>query len=371
MDVAHSLQTVNFLRAHSLSALRECYLILAKRHSRFPNLVQLKYSQIESPMANPLVQECRGLILDEANDWNVVAYPFKKFFNHAEPNAAGIDWPTAKVHEKLDGSLVTLYRHENAWHVATSGIPDAAGPVGASFPGTFNDLFWHTWKMHNYALPEENAQRCYMFELMTPHNRIICQQSACRLVLLGVRRLDPTFAELSPQPIAASLRWECVRTFPLARLTDCLAAAAELNPMNAEGYVVSDANFNRIKIKSPQYVALAHLKDGLSTRRILEIVRANESDEFLAHFPEWRSEYDRVAGAFNALCAEVFADYQSIAHQPDRRQFAQIAQKSRAPAAVFALRDGKVHSCKEFFSTCTLPLLERALGIDFFPALTP
>jgi hypothetical protein len=368
MDVAHFLQTINFLRAQSLCALCERYHILAKRHTQFPNLVQLKYSQIESPMADLLVQECRGLIVDEANDWNAVAYPFKKFFNQGEPNAAGIDWSTSKVHEKLDGSLGGLYRYENAWHVARSGIPDAAGPVGASFSGTFKDLFWHTWKMNNYALPDENAQRCYMFELMTPHNRIICHQSAYRLVLLGVRRIDPTFAELAPQPIAASHGWECVRTFPLATLDDCLAAAAQLNPLNAEGYVVSDSNFNRIKIKSPRYVALAHLKDGLSTRRILEIVRANESDEFLTHFPEWKGEYDRVAGAFNALCAQILADYQAIADQADRRQFAKNAQNSRAPAAVFALRDAKVRSPKEFFATCTLPLLERALGIDFFTA---
>jgi hypothetical protein len=39
-----------------------------------------------------MVQECRGLILDTKNNWSVVALPYTKFFNYADPHAAEIDW---------------------------------------------------------------------------------------------------------------------------------------------------------------------------------------------------------------------------------------------------------------------------------------
>src|SRR5277367_6643581 len=96
------LHIQQYLSTHSLTELEAAFGIKAKRHAQFPNLVMLKYSQINSPMAEPVVQQCRGIILDQTNDWAVVSYPFDKFFNYGEPNAAAIDWPRAKVYEKLD-----------------------------------------------------------------------------------------------------------------------------------------------------------------------------------------------------------------------------------------------------------------------------
>lgn len=52
---------------HTLDSLNRDLGISATRHSQHQNLVLLKYDQIESPMDNPIVQECRGLVLDEAN----------------------------------------------------------------------------------------------------------------------------------------------------------------------------------------------------------------------------------------------------------------------------------------------------------------
>ena len=98
------LQTINFLRSGGkLAQLAEEFGITPRRHGRYPNLVLLKYSQINSPMAERIVQECRGLILDEADQWRVVSAPYFKFFNYGEPHVATIDWSTARVYEKLDG----------------------------------------------------------------------------------------------------------------------------------------------------------------------------------------------------------------------------------------------------------------------------
>ena len=69
--------------------------------------VLLKYSQIDSPMWDPIVQECRGLILDR-RDWHVVSWPFAKFFNYGDGHAAQIDLASAHAQEKIDGTCCDI-----------------------------------------------------------------------------------------------------------------------------------------------------------------------------------------------------------------------------------------------------------------------
>ncbi len=106
------------------------YAIKVVAHRQYPHLISLKYSQIDSPMGEKIVQQCRGIVLDRSQDWAIVSYPYDKFFNYGEGHRATVNWSTARVYEKLDGSLMTLYFYEGAWHVQSSGTPDAGGEVG-------------------------------------------------------------------------------------------------------------------------------------------------------------------------------------------------------------------------------------------------
>lgn len=350
-----------FLKRNTLAALTEQYAITAKRHPEFPNLVMLKYHQIESPMHEPIVQECRGLILDEQQDWSIVSHPFHKFFNQHEPNAASINWRTARVYEKLDGSLHTLYWYGGLWRVASSGLPDAGGSAH-SLGMTFSELFWRTWNDLGYMLPSQ-PRFCFMFELLTPYNRVVVPQANSRIVLLGVRDLE-SGQEIGPEWMAEKLGWEYVRSFPLNTIEKCLAAAESLDPMVQEGFVVCDANFNRVKVKSPRYVALAHLKESCSARRLLDIVRSGESDEFLSYFPEMRPAYALIAEKFGALCTEVQADYERLKGILSQKDFALEAMKTRCSSALFAIRSGRAKSVREFFATASPNLMEKIIVLD-------
>lgn len=88
------------------------------------DLICFKYSQIDSDFNEPLVRECRGIIL-EKDTWNVVAYPFNKFFNFGEEYADNIDWESAVVETKEDGSLIKIYFYNDEWKIATNGTIDA------------------------------------------------------------------------------------------------------------------------------------------------------------------------------------------------------------------------------------------------------
>jgi hypothetical protein len=356
------IELQQYLQKHSLEKLIAEYSIKAVEHRKYPSLVSLKYSQIESPMGEKIVQQCRGIVLDRSNNWSIVSYPYDKFFNYGEGHAATIDWSTAKVYEKLDGSLMTLYFHDNQWQVQSSGTPDAAGEV-SGFGFSFADLFWRVWQELGYQLPDDPSQ-CFMFELITKYNRVVVQPKQNQLILHGARHLHSR-VESDPQPWSDRYGWELVTTYPLTDWNGVVAAAKELNPMDSEGYIVCDQQFNRVKVKSPQYVAIAHLREGFSSRRMLEIITANEGEEFLTYFPEWTELYQEIKGLYQKLVDEIEAEYQQHQAIEVQKDFAAAVKHLPYSGVLFSLRSGKVKSVRECLQSTTIQKLEALLGIDY------
>ena len=349
-----NLQT--FLQDHTPEQVTETYAVAIRRHETYPNLVLFKYSMIDSPLGDPLVQECRGIILDEANDWAVVSYPYNKFFNHGETLASEIDWDTARVYEKVDGSLMTLYFWDGEWRVASSGSPDAGGEVyGTNLH--FKELFWKVWNDLGYELPSDNERgMCFMFELCSNFNKIVVQHPKPRIIFHGARKLD-TFQEMKPEGIANAHYWEIVKSFPLQTLDQILATCDEIKPHEGEGYVICDADFNRIKVKTPQYVAISHLRDGMGSRRMLEIVRVGEGEEVLAYFPEFLPMHDEIKERYDAYVQSIRDEWDKVKDMPRgleeaevrayQKDFAMAVKDIGCKGILFSLRDGKYESIRE------------------------
>ena len=358
------MMVADFLReGGTLVELEARHFIKAKRHGVHPNLVLLKYNQLSSPFQEPLVRECRGLILDEADDWRPVALGFAKFFNHGEQLSAEVDWSTARVQEKLDGSLCVLYPYRDEWLVATTGTPDASGPCrGNDF--TFAELFWRTFKGRGLVLPE--SRHILSFELTSPFNRVVVPLAESQLTLIGVRD-QQTWLE---EPVSEwADRYPVVREFPLQSLADLISSFENLRPLEQEGYVVVDGEFNRVKVKHPGYVAIHHMKGegGPTLKRMLDIARSGEGSELLANFPEWRPQFDEAKRRLDDFVGETERDYRSCADVVGsggtQKEFALLATKTRCPAALFMLRAGKVRSVGEFAAKMRLEALTDVLGI--------
>jgi hypothetical protein len=334
-----------------------------RRHLVYPNLVQLKYDQINSNLADPVVRQCRGLILDENRDWHIVARPFDKFFNFGELHADTIDWSTATVQEKLDGSLMILYWYENTWRVATSGTPDAMGEV-SGYPMTFQSLFWDIWAKKRYSLPlEHNRHLTFMFELTSPYNRIVVKHETATLRLIGAR---DNVSGLE-KPARNYVLWDQVRTYApsYARsFTELQKTFDSIDPVRQEGFVVVDKQFNRVKVKHPGYVALHHMRSNLSPKRVLEVVRAGEIAEVLVHFPEWREAFELIKARYEGLLMELEQAYRNIQHIVVRKNFAEKAKETLLPDAMFCMKDQKVSSFKEYLKKVHIDKLAQALEID-------
>lgn len=284
------LKTVNYIKEYGLNKLIDDFNLKLVEYDK---KVLIKYNQIDSDMSQDIVQECRGLILEKGT-WDIMSFPFKKFFNEQEGNAPKINWDDFIILDKVDGSFIHLYWdwHVSEWVCATTGAAEAEGTVNNRIGFTFKELFWETVENKYPTFDVDtllDKDRVYMFELTSPYNTVVKQHVEPALTLLGTRNLK-TFVESDyegTRMVSDIIGVPIVKKFDLS-----LKNAAELKetfdgmPYYEEGYVVMDSNMNRVKIKNPSYVAVHHLKDRLNSYNIMEIIKTNEVDEFNATFPE-------------------------------------------------------------------------------------
>lgn len=255
----------------------------------------LKYNQISSDFSNDYVKESRGLIIRKDGDNYIpVCIPFLKFFNANEPNAATIDWSSAKTYEKVDGSLVKLWYDRDEWHISTNGTIDAykaevqAGFTKQSYGELIKKVLDRDYKDFQF-----DKNKVYLFEFTSPENRVIIRYTEDRLWLLSIRDKN-TWDE---EEITFDWKWR-PKEYNLNNISDCIKNAEELGS-SGEGYVVVDRYWNRIKVKSPAYVSLSHLVGaGFSAKRILEIIFEGEVDEVLSYFPEYKVHFDEAQRAY-------------------------------------------------------------------------
>lgn len=204
-------------------------------------------------------------------------------------------------------------------------------------------MFWDTWAEVGYQLPpppqELGAAYTFAFELMTEHNRVVVRHSKPALVLHGVRNLQ-TLMEEPAEEWAAKLGYAAVKTFNLSR-EGLRAAASVISPMEGEGFVVRDAQFHRVKIKSEAYVRVSLLRESWSERRALELVLQGEQSEFLAYFPEYESQLDDIEQRVRRVTNSLDQDYALVKHIENQKEFAAEATKNKNSAALFSLRLGK------------------------------
>lgn len=335
----------------------------------YPHKILIKYDQIESNMALSEVQEARGIILS-LDTWDVLCYTFKKFFNSAEDNAAKIDWLTASILEKLDGSLIQVYWDNvlEQWFAATSGTGEGEGEVNNKMGLTFNDLFWKTVdEKYNFDKTKLVKGFCYAFELTTPYNIVVKPHGASSVTLLAVRNVDSNLLEVNYNDlalVAKHLGLPFVKSFELNKgNVGHIIKTFDNMSWSEEGYVVVDGQMNRIKIKNPAYVAVHHLKSKTGEHNIMEVVKSNEVDEFAATFPERKNElyklktnYDKLISDLNLIWDELKKHKPKNITKEEQKKFAmKVFELSSKDDLVklfsglfFNLKDSKIESVEKY-----------------------
>lgn len=359
------LSIIKYIQKNGLDAAIKDFKLKSKIYDG--NKIILKYDQIESDMSISEVQDCRGLIL-EMNTWKIMSMSFRKFFNSEETNAAKIDWNTAQVLEKLDGSMIQVYWdwNKNQWFAATTGTAEGEGEVNNKLGTTFNELFWNTvTEKYGFDKSKLSKNYTYVFELTTPYNIVVKPHGESSATLITIRN-NETIEELSFEAIgiaARGLNIPLVKSFDLNKGNmGAIIRTFEGMSWSEEGYVVVDANFNRVKIKNPAYVAVHHLKGKTAEHNILTIVKSNEIEEFASTFPERQEELFKLKANYDALVIKLKDTWVKL--EVSRPKNITPAERKRFAAAVFdvaiandvkgftglffAMQDGKVTDIDKF-----------------------
>lgn len=278
------------------------YSLSCHTSQKYPNLFLLKYGQFESDFHNVVVKECRGIILHiDETSIIPVCVPFYKFGNYGEDYNDLIDWNTAQVQEKVDGSIMKLwfYHQMNKWIISTNGTVDAFEcnlPYPSENIRTFGDAFMRAIELQNL---EEFANRydldrnkTYIFELTGKYNKVIIDYPV-EIHQIGVRNNLTLMEEICNLPIKKP------KTYKFSSLEDTIKFARTLSG-DEEGFVVVDGNWHRIKIKGTAYVKLHHTKNtAMTPKNILSLILNNEYIEYQIYFPEMTPSFVKMKSRFD------------------------------------------------------------------------
>ncbi len=393
---------IDYLRRHTLRELEEEHGVNARPNSRFDKF-SLNYDQIASKSGEELSGQCRGLIVrpspeltekmlrDEAKrgneplsaarwrdrimgDLEVLAWPMNRFYNHGDVSCAPVDWsdPDLRVYEKLDGTMCAVYWDDlhGRWHVATRSVPEADLPISRSgmetLDITFAQLFMKALVETRNSLgstvswefdgPDKivhlNKELTYVFELMSPQNRVVVKYDEPRVALIAARHTktgkELRIEDINMQWVNRPQRWSLVEPTALVAFVD------SSDPSKIEGAVVVDSRFNRVKVKSKSYVLSSRAKDlvTVSRRSALDAILQGKIDDVITMVEEdVANELRRMQAAAREYVMNVdknFVSWKTLAGD-SRKEFARLVIESddwKAP--YFELWESRAQNASEW-----------------------
>jgi RNA ligase len=224
-----------------------------------------------------VTKQCRGLVTD--NEGNVVARPFKKFFNIEENQHTSTE--QFDVYEKMDGSLGILFNYKGEWVLATRG----------SF--TSDQSVKGTELLQKYDYQRLNPDYTYLFEIIYPENRIVCTYDFEDLVLLGMIHTESGDEVNVHSGNNEDVRFKNLLNnlgFNIVRKYDGISDYSYLKHAisdNREGFVVRFSNGDRMKIKGEEYLRLHKIMTNLSTTGVWEVLSSGgKMEDYLKDVPD-------------------------------------------------------------------------------------
>ena len=310
-----------------LQSMLEQKLLLVQKHPD-ADLFIYNYSPLVQyqKLWNEITLMTRGLILDK--EMNIVARPFKKFFNLEEHSPQEIPTEAFDVFQKEDGSLGILYWINDQPAIATRG----------SF--TSDQALHATQILHrdySHTFQSLSREHTYLFEIIYPENRIVVNYGDLDdLILLAV--IDSkTGKDLPIFDIG----------FPLVKKFDGindLTQLREIEPQNQEGFVILFKSGFRVKVKFLEYVRLHRIITQTSSTVVWENLATGKSFEELLEkvpdeFYEWvKQTKTELTNQFDEILSEAKSAYKTF---DTRKETAAYFLTQKYPHVMFRLLDEK------------------------------
>lgn len=251
-------------------------LVQRRESKRYPGLFVLKYDRKvfydNLWHLNPLLKECRGLVVDE--NYNVIIKPFTKVFNYQE-NGTTID----------RDELCTVVRKVNGFMGVATYAPGITDKIIYSTTGSLDSDFVDLIEKHvkQYEDKFKNGQPCsYIFEICDPSDpHIIPEQEGAWLI--GCMPQGRQLNEYELNLLSYHLGCKRPETMFNVRFSNAVNMA---NKCDHEGYMVyGNVSGTALKIKSPYYLTTKFLARA-GEKKLLEGVLSENSLSARQRFDE-------------------------------------------------------------------------------------
>lgn len=272
--------------------------------------------------------QCRGLVTNSKGE--IVARPFKKFFNYEEYKPEDIPNEDFVVYEKLDGSLGILFNYQDEWILATRGSFTSPQAIKGKEILSKHDIS---------ALRKDNT---LLFEIIYPENRIVVDYgNEEKLVALGGIHTE-TGDELS----FAALSYLQEAGFEIVTVYKTWGEGYDLLKeeisKDKEGYVIRFKNGFRMKIKGEEYKRLHRILTNVSNRDIWEYLKDGKPfDEILDKVPDefydWvKKTQDELMLKFTEIKVKVEEEFRVLV---DKKEYAEKIKDNPYKSILFKRLD--------------------------------
>ena len=237
----------------------------------------------------------------------------------------------------VHNSMIQVYKYDNRFHVGTTGTPDAKVPVG-DFAYTFENLFYETLQANDLELPDIPEGITLLYELCTEYNKIVVPHQGLQTYFIIAR--DTRTGNYIDYEIPSNFKRP--RTYSLRNLSEILESLSHFKGIDQEGYVIVDGNYNRVKIKHPEYVTLHHAATGTTFTSLVELALKGEVSEAIAYFPHLTEKLNALQSSIEQQCLGIDAHYKLIKDLPSRKDFAMEAIKTDYSSVLFKMKDRNI-----------------------------
>lgn len=338
-----------------------------------------------------ITMQCRGLVTNSNGD--VIARPFKKFFNYEEHKPEELPNEYFEIYEKMDGSLGILFYYEkkltdeeryNIWFnnnyetgmerfFIPEQLPNFDDKYYEPTPKTRGE--WVLATRGSFTSPQSIKGRellekydynklhkdyTYLFEIIYPENRIVCMYDFEDLILLGMIHTETGVEvnihntdneDIRLRNMLNNLGIKIVTLYKT--WGEGFNLLKEEISKDKEGYVVRFKNGFRMKIKGDEYVRLHRILTNISSRDIWEYLKDGKPmDEILDKVPDefynWvKDTKEELLNQYNFLEKEyqwIFKIINRAYGVEKRAVFAEYAKRYKHPNILFNMLDGKNYS---------------------------
>ncbi len=331
--------------------------------------------------------QCRGLVTNSKGE--IVARPFKKFFNYEEHKPEDLPNEFFEVYEKMDGSLGILFYYEyelsderryNIWFnnnyetgmekfFDPKNLPDFDNPYYEPTPKTKGEWIMATRGsftspqaikgkklLEKYNFNRLHTDYTYLFEIIYKENRIVCEYDYEDIVLLGMIEtksgtevnIHNSNEDIRFQNMISNIGFRVVMLYKTWGESYDLLKEEISN--DREGYVIRFKNGFRMKIKGEEYKRLHRILTNISNRDIFEYVKEGKPlDEILDKVPDefynWVKETkENFEQQFKTIDLEYRLIFKNITERNniiDKKTFAHYALSYTNSSILFAMFDKK------------------------------